>query len=337
MKIDLTALARLVDAEISGGDPHRIISGVDSLKDAAAGDVAFYASGKYKDELAATKAGWVLFGEDSRTDAASYHGDKLFTKNVRSSWIKVLRFKERDMVSHPKGVSAKADIATSVRLGAGVSVGSFTVIGEDTLVADNTVIYAQCYIGSDVTIGKDCVIYPRVTVREGAIIGDRVIIHPGTVIGADGYGYVQVEGRHEKVPQLGIVEIQDDVELGANVAVDRAALGRTVVGAGTKVDNMVHIAHNVQIGKNCLFIAQSGVAGSTIIGNNVIVGGQSAIRDNVEIGDGVIIGPQAGVIGNLKSGEVVFGTPCIDIKESMRLSALYRKLPEMYKKFKSLP
>lgn len=336
MEITLSELIQSLGEGKLEGDPNGVVSGVSSLAQATSKDISFYGSSKYKEELAGTKAGCVFFEQELVQDAALYQGNKIFVNNARWAWTKILRIWEQGLRSSPRGISAKAEIAPSARLGSNVDVGAFSVIEEDVVIAGNTTIYPQCYIGARVAIGSGCIIYPQVTIREGCIIGDRVIIQPGAVIGADGYGFIQVNGKHEKIPQIGIVEIQSDVEIGANCAIDRSNVDRTTIGEGSKFDNLVHIAHNVQIGKHCLLVAQAGIAGSTEVGNGVVVGGQSAIRDNVTIADGVIIGPQAGVTRSVKSGEVLFGTPAIDIKESIKITALARKLPEIYEAVKKL-
>jgi UDP-3-O-[3-hydroxymyristoyl] glucosamine N-acyltransferase len=185
-------------------------------------------------------------------------------------------------------------------------------------------------------IGADCTCYPNVTIREATVIGQRVVIHGGAVIGSDGFGYVQHEGRHLKVPQLGRVVIEDDVELGANVTVDRATFGRTVIGRGTKVDNLVQIGHNVTIGPHSILVAQAGIAGSTRLGSHVIVGGQAGLVDHLEIGDRVMVGAQAGVMRSVSEGQIVAGTPAAPHDVALRAHALLLRLPELRQQVREL-
>ncbi|MFC1522757.1 UDP-3-O-(3-hydroxymyristoyl)glucosamine N-acyltransferase [Elusimicrobiota bacterium] len=336
MKLTLSEVIKLIGEGTLEGDANYNIQGIASLKDAGSADISFYSSSTavLKEQLAKTKAGAILFGPDLKEDAELYKGNRISVLNVRLAWTKLLQVREKELRKPRQGISPKADIASSAKIGANVSIGAFCVIEENVVIGANTAIHPYTFIGDNVRIGDDCLIYPRVVIREGCTLGNRGIIHAGAVIGSDGYGFVNVNGKHEKVPQIGIVEIHDDVEIGANCCIDRATTGKTIIGEGTKFDNAVHIGHNVTIGKHCLLVAQAGIAGSTTVGDDVIIGGQAAIRDNVSIGDKAIIGPQTGIIGNVKSGEVLFGTPGIDIKESIKLSAFYRKLPEMYRAFK---
>ena len=196
--------------------------------------------------------------------------------------------------------------------------------------------YPGVFIGDNATIGDDTVLYPNVTVREGCRIGSRVIIHSGTVIGSDGFGYVQHEGRHHKIPQLGIVCIEDDVELGANVTVDRATFGRTVIKRGTKVDNLVQVAHNVSIGEHSILVAQVGIAGSTRLGHHVIVGGQAGLADHLEIGDQVMIAARSGVNRSLTGNQIVSGAPVMPHEVAMKAMAVIPRLPELRRQLRDL-
>ncbi len=218
----------------------------------------------------------------------------------------------------PHGIHPTAVIAPGAKLAPGVAVGAHTVIEDGAVIAEGCVIYANCYVGHEAHLGKDCLIYPQVVLREKVSLGNRVIIHSGTVIGSDGFGYVTVDGKHMKIPQVGTVLIEDDVEIGANVTIDRARFDKTIIGEGTKIDNLVQIAHNVTIGKHCLVVAQSGIAGSTKIGNYVILAAQAGLVGHIEIGDGAVVAAQSGVSKSIKAGEQVFGSPAQPIKEALQ-------------------
>ncbi len=203
-------------------------------------------------------------------------------------------------------------------------------------IGSGTIIYPGCYIGHNVRIGNDCLIYANVVLREDTQIGDRVIIQPGAVIGSDGYGFAALNGKHYKVPQIGNVVVEQDVEIGANVTIDRATTGETRIGEGTKIDNLVHIAHNVMIGRNCLIVAQVGISGSTKIGNSVTLAGQVGVTGHLTIGDNAVITAQSGVMSDVKPGEVLFGSPVRPMKQAMKLQAIYGKLDEIYETIKQV-
>ncbi|MDI6642137.1 MAG: UDP-3-O-(3-hydroxymyristoyl)glucosamine N-acyltransferase, partial [Elusimicrobiota bacterium] len=229
------------------------------------------------------------------------------------------------------GIHQTAIISKSAKLGENVTIGPYTIIEADVSVGENTVISANCYIGRNSTIGKKCFIYPQVVIRENVTIGNEVIIHSGTVIGSDGFGYFKMQENthmltHIKIPQIGTVEIEDNVEIGACVTIDRATTGKTVIGSGTKIDNLVQIGHNVKIGKNCIIVSQAGIAGSVKIGNNVTIAGQAGIKDHIIIGDGAVVAAQSGVIGDVKHGEIVSGYPARPHKEALKVQAFINKL-----------
>ena len=207
-----------------------------------------------------------------------------------------------------------------------------------TRIGEGTAIFPQCYIGKNAKIGTQSLFYPQVVLREECEVGDRCIVHPGTVIGSDGYGFVwnPSQNRHHKIPQIGRVILEEDVEVGANVTIDRATLGETRIGAGTKIDNLVQIAHNVRTGKNCLIIAQVGISGSTRIGNQVTLAGQVGVAGHITIGDGAIIAGKSGVMGNIPEKSIYFGYPARPHREAMKLQALFGKLPEFFESLKAI-
>lgn len=237
---------------------------------------------------------------------------------------------------HPfSGISKRAEIAEDVVLGEGVSVGAFAVICSGVKIGANSVLYPNVFVGSNVKIGKDCIIYNNVSIMENSIIGDRVIIHPGAVIGADGFGYVSEAGAHKKIPQVGNVQIGDDVEIGANTTIDRATIGTTKVGRGAKIDNLVQIGHNVTIGDNTIIIAQVGIGGSSAIGESVILAGQAGVSDHTTIEAGSVIGAQSGVTGRL-SKNVYIGTPARPYRQVARAYEILHILPELKERIERL-
>ncbi|MCP9452969.1 MAG: UDP-3-O-(3-hydroxymyristoyl)glucosamine N-acyltransferase [Nitrospira sp.] len=238
--------------------------------------------------------------------------------------------------SPPRGISKDLVQGTDVTIGPDVSIWPFVTLGDRVTIGARVTLYPGVFVGSDCTIGDDSVLYPNVVVREGCTIGSRVIIHSGTVIGADGFGYVQHEGRHHKIPQLGGVVIEDDVELGANVTVDRATLGVTRVKQGTKVDNLVQIAHNVTVGEHCIIVAQVGIAGSTTIGHHVMIGGQAGLSDHIQIGDYVMIAAKAGVNRSVESNQVVGGIPALPRERALKVQGVFHHLPELHQLVRNL-
>ncbi len=237
---------------------------------------------------------------------------------------------------HPyTGVSQRADIGEEVLLGEGVTIGPFAVIGRGSQIGARTVIYPGVYIGSNVKIGEDCILYSNVNVMDDCVIGNRVVLHAGAVIGADGFGFVFDKGRHLKIPQVGNVEIQEDVEVGANTTIDRATLGTTTIGKGTKIDNLVQIGHNVSIGANSIIVAQAGIGGSSKIGQSVIIAGQAGVSDHCEIESGSVIGAQAGVTGRLQKN-IYVGTPGKPYKKVIKAYDLFPILPELKHRIEKL-
>ncbi len=236
----------------------------------------------------------------------------------------------------PRGVASDVTQGTDVRIGADPSIWPFVTLGDRVTIGARVTLYPGVFVGSDSTIGDDAVLYPNVVVREGCSLGARVIVHSGTVIGADGFGYVQHQGRHHKIPQLGGVIIEDDVELGANVTIDRATLGHTIIKQGTKVDNLVQIAHNVSVGEHSIVVAQVGIAGSTTVGHHVMIGGQAGLGDHIHVGDQVMIAARAGVNRSLEPNQIVSGAPVMPHETWMKAQAVIPRLPELRQLVRSL-
>jgi UDP-3-O-[3-hydroxymyristoyl] glucosamine N-acyltransferase len=252
------------------------------------------------------------------------------------AFAKVVSLVLPDDTKRPSGLHPTAIVSPTAKLGKNVAVGAYTVIDDKAQIGEGTIIYSGCYIGSNTKIGKDCLIYPHVSIRERIEIGDRVIIHCGTVIGSDGFGFAAVKGVQEKIPQIGTVLVEDDVEIGANVTIDRARFDKTIIGRGTKIDNLVQIAHNVIIGENCIIVAQAGISGSTVLGKNVTLAGQAGLVGHINIGDGAICAAQSGVTKSVPPNTMVSGYPAKPHEVAKRVNACVQSLPELYKKIKEL-
>lgn len=331
MKLTLSDIARLVGGELRG-DGALVVEGAASLKEATEKDISFLGNPKYASDLATTRAACVLVPPSVALNGRA----AIVLKNPPYGWAKVLEVLGAERQKHPTGVHPTAVVAPSARLGKNVALGPFVVVEERAQIGDNTVIYARGYVGHDTIVGADCLIYPGVTLREHVRVGNRCIFQPGVVIGSDGFGFTVHQGKHYKIPQVGGVEIGDDVEIQANTTVDRAAVGVTQIGAGTKIDNLVQVAHNVEIGENCLIVALTGIAGSVKIGNSVTLAAQVGVAGHLSVGDGVTVGARGGISHDIKPREVVWGSPAQPIKDELKMLALMRRLPELFEEFKKL-
>jgi len=312
------------------GNPETEITGVSGIEDAKEGDITFVSSPKYLKLITKCNATCIIvkeFIEDTLTT-------QFKTSNPYYAFAKAIEcFYSKP--SFRTGISSMAAVSDSVVCGKNISIFPFAHISDNVTVGDDTVIQSGVFIGKNTKIGMECMIYPNVVIREDIIIGNRVIIHPGTVIGSDGFGYVFENDEHYKIPQVGGVIIEDDVEIGSNVSVDRATLGNTIIGRGTKIDNLAQIAHNVKIGEKSLIIAQVGIGGSSEIGNFVTIAGQAAISDHTTIESGTLIGGKSGITGYISRG-AYSGCPAIPHKNWLRSQSLFAKLPEMNRKLKEL-
>ncbi len=324
MEKTVREIAGVIGATVQG-DAEVKIRAVRGIEEAAAGDLVVLTNKKLIASLEKTCASAAIIPSDVGAPLKTV----LKVANPTLALAQVLRLFYPDSIPHPRGIHPTALIGEGVRLGKDVALGPYTVIGDACAIGDRTVIYGGVHIGPETTIGSDGVIYPRVTVRERIRIGDRVIIHPGAVIGADGYGFASTEKGHEKIPQVGTVIIEDDVEIGANVCIDRATLEASVIGRGTKFDNLVQIGHNVVIGPNCLIISQVGISGSVQIGRNVVLAGQVGVRDHVTLSDGVRVGGQAGIGWSLTEAGDYIGSPAIPRDRFWEIQACLGQLPEL--------
>lgn len=325
MDRSLQELADFLDGRVIG-DPLIRIRGLGTLETAGEGQITFLANPKYAFKVATTKASAVVLS----SEAISYGCNAIVVENPYLAFAKLLTlFTTRPR--RAKGVMKGAFVGEDVIIGGEVSVYPGTVIGDGVRIGDRVTLYPNVTLYEGVVLGDDVTLHAGVSVREGCRIGNRVIIHNGTVIGSDGFGYAPDGNSWYKIPQIGIVAIEDDVEIGANVTIDRAALEMTRIGRGTKIDNLVQVAHNCVIGEDCVIVAQAGIAGSARLGKNVTLGGQVAIVGHITIGDHAMISGQSGVMGNVAAGEVLSGTPAIPHYTRLKSAAIFPHLPEMRK------
>ena len=330
MQKTLGEIADIVNGEIIG-DANLVITGICGIKEAQEGDLTFLANSKYGPLVDKTKASAVLV--DRRTHVSK---PAIRTDNPSLAFAKVASLVVGDEVFYCQGIHSTAVIGKDTNLAQGINVGPYAVIEDQVSVGEGAMIGAGCFIGHKTTVGKGCLIYPHTTIRERVQIGNRVIIHSGTVIGSDGFGFVDVQGAHEKIPQIGTVVIEDDVEIGANVTIDRARFDKTFIGRGTKIDNLVQIAHNVQIGENCIIVAQVGISGSSKVEKNAILAGQVGVVGHLTIGEGAIIAAQSGVSKSIPPHTKVFGSPAKPHALALRVNACIQKLPEYVKTIQGL-
>jgi len=307
-----------------------IITGIASLAEACPGQISFYADPRFKDLLQSTKASAIL----TEQPLAGSQGSQVIVRNPVLAYARAAAL----FAPLPRevGVSKKAFISESAVIGTNASIYPMAYIGEKAVVGDSVILFPGVFVGDRVKIGSRTVLYPNVTVMNDCVIGNEVIIHAGTVIGSDGFGFVRDGSVHVKIPQLGIVQIDDHVEIGANNCIDRAALGKTWIKRGVKTDNLVQIAHNVVIGEDTLLVAQAAIGGSVSVGNQVVIGGQAAIRDHLQVQDRAMIGSQSGVAKSLGEGEIVSGSPAIPHRLWLKTSALIPLLPDWVARLRRL-
>ena len=330
MKLSLKKIANLVGGNVIGNDSF-IIEGINSLDTAAQGEISFFADRKYKESLRKTKASAIIVSEENLL----FKGLQVVVSNPALAYAKVASIFAPPVPRYP-GISEQAVLHDSTRIGKNVSIYPLVYVGEEALIGDGVIMFPGVFIGDRVKVGNGTIIYPNVTILHDCQIGKNVIINAGTVIGSDGFGFVRDGAVSVKIPQIGMVQIDDDVEIGANSCIDRAASGKTWVKRGVKTDNFVHVAHNVIIGEDTIVVAQVAISGSVHIGRQVIIGGQVAISDHVEIGDRVMIGSQSGVPKSIPSGEVVSGTPAMPHRLWLKTSGIIRRLPQFSEHLRDL-
>ena len=317
------------------GDPKAVVHGVADLRAARAGQLSFAVKPRYLSAVAASAAAAVIVPQDAAIAAPK--PALLRVADPDSAFAAACALFAPPPVVMPRGVHPQASVSPQAKLGADVSVGAFAVVEAGAELGAGTTLYPQTYVGHEAKLGRDCLLYPFASVRERCALGDRVILHNGAVIGSDGFGYaVDAQGVRTKIPQTGIVVLEDDVEIGANATVDRARFGETRIGKGTKVDNLVMIAHNCVIGEHSVLCSQVGLAGTTTLGKHVICAGQAGLAGHLTVGDGAVIGAQAGVPSDLPGGQMYLGAPAVPRLEFGKSLAHVAGLPKLKEHVKNL-
>jgi len=324
--LKLTEIAERLECRLEG-DGEIDIARMAGIAEARAGDLTFFANPKYAAALRATHASAVILGETAEAAPCAM----LRAGNPYFAFARAMElFAPR--ATPPAGVHRLADVAATAVVDAAASIGAFVSIGDGARVGARTILYPHVTVGAGASIGDDCVIHARVSIRERVVVGDRVVVQDGAVIGSDGFGFAQrPDGTHHKIPQIGGVTIEDDVEIGANSAIDRPAVGETRIGAGTKIDNLVQIAHGVKIGRDVLLAAQVGIAGSSTLEDNVTLAGQVGVAGHLTLGKGVIATAQSGIPNSVDAGSLISGYPAIDNRDWLKSSAVFKRLPELKK------
>ena len=314
------------------GDGNSPIYGVASIEDAREGDLTFLANEKYRPFLDSTGATAVLVDRDTSSPGRTLiQVDQPYLAFAQTLTLLAEQWGKPKGGMHPTAV-----LGEDVELGEDVTVMAFAVLDDHVKVKSRTVIYPHVYVGKQSVIGCDCIVYSHVSLRERVTVGDRVIIHAGTVIGSDGFGFAQDQGVNVKIPQVGTVVLEDDVEIGSNVSIDRGTMGRTIIGKGTKLDNLIQVGHNVSVGENCIIVSQTGISGSTKVGKGVMIGGQVGIVGHITLGDGSKVTARSGVSKNVKPGSVVMGAPARPMRQEQLVQAYTRRLPDLFKEVEEL-
>jgi len=313
------------------GDGDVTISGVAAIEEAQPGDLTFISIPKYLSMLSATRASAVIVSPN----VTQRDKPLLSVANPYLAFAKILSLYTQKAYK-PKGIDPQAWISPTARMGKEVTVYPFVCVGDRCSIGDRVTLYPGVSVGEDSSIGDESILHAHVSIYPGTIIGKRVILHSGVVIGSDGFGYVKDGTKNVKIPQVGHVEIEDDVEIGANTTVDRAVLGKTVIHRGVKIDNLVQVAHNVVVGEDSIIVAQVGISGSTKIGSNVTLAGQVGLAGHLTLGDNVMVGAQSGVMNDLPPNSAYTGTPAIPHREQLRVVSATLKLPEMRKTLKEI-
>ena len=329
----LGELADIVDGQVIG-DRNLVITGVTGIKDSCRGKLTFLANPKYESFLSVTKASAIIASDDI---SDKYSGSIIKIDNPYLAFFKVVKlFDTPHVEKYKRGIDKSISVGENVKLGEYIHISMNVHLGDNVKIGNGVTVLPFVYIGDDVEIGDDCLIYPNVTIREGCRIGDRVIIHSGAVIGSDGFGYAH-EGRvQKKIPQIGIVVVENDVEIGANTTIDRSTMGKTIIKEGTKIDNLVQVAHNVVIGENSIIAAQAGISGSTELGNGVVLAGQSGLVGHIIIGDNAKVGAQSGVTKSIPADTIVSGYPAREHTIARKIYAASVRLPNLLKEFRDL-
>jgi UDP-3-O-[3-hydroxymyristoyl] glucosamine N-acyltransferase len=323
----LGELAQYVDGQIIG-NPGIMIKSASTLERAGEGDISFLANIKYEKLVQKTKAGAVIVGREyTNTSGVAL----LVAEDPYYAFMQILVLLHGHRKHKKVDISPRASICDTARIGADCQIHNFVTIEDNAKVGNNCILYPGVYIGADAQVGNDCIIYPNVTIYDGCRIGNRVIIQANAVIGEDGFGFATHKGVHHKIPQVGIVIIEDDVEIGSCCAIERGTLGDTVIGQGSKLSDLVAIGHGARIGPHCLLVPQVGIAGSATLGHHCVIGGQVGIIGHINVGNCVMVGAKAGVINDVPDGKVLAGVPAIDAGKAKRAYSLIEDLPEIRK------
>lgn len=326
----LKEIARTLDAQVVGDDT-TIVNSMAGIDEAEQGQLTFVANPRYRKKLLTTRASAAIVPPDVGEVPLAL----LVAPDPYLAFAKALE------LLHPQslpesGISPDSRIHPSAQMGEGVTVFPFVYVGRNASIGARSILYPFSYIGEGARVGEDCTIHSHVSIREGCILGNRVILHSGVVVGSDGFGFAPQGHQHRKIPQIGIVHIEDDVEIGAGSCIDRATMGRTEIGRGTKIDNLVQIAHNVQIGEDVILVSQVGISGSTSVGDRAVIGGQVGVVGHIRIGKDVKIGAKSGIHSPIKDGKVIAGIPGMDYPNFLRTIAIFKNLPKMREKLLAL-
>ena len=330
MEIPLKEIARAVGGKVLGDDT-LMISGINSLDEAGPGDICFFADRRYKTSLTNTKATALIVAEEN----SLFKGPQVIVADPNLAYVRVAGLLAPPVPRY-HGISKRSFVHKKSRIGENVSIYPMVYVGKDAVIGDDTILFPGVFVGERVVIGKRTLVYPNVSILQDCVIGNDVILHAGTVIGGDGFGFTREGSVPVKIPQIGTVQIDDEVEIGSNNCIDRAALGKTWIKRRVKTDNLVQIAHNVIIGENTVIVAQAGISGSVSVGSNVVIGGQVGIIDHLDIGDRAMIGSQSGVAKSVPAGEIVSGYPAMPHRLFLRTSGLIMRLPQLNKRLRHL-
>ncbi len=334
MEYTAQEIANILKGEVEG-DPETKVNGFSKIDEGQKGTISFIANPKYNKYISNTDASVVLVNKDFSTDGP-VNSTLIKVDDAYTAFAKLLTLQDNHDIPDT-GISNSAKIKSSATLGDNVSLNEHVYIGENATIEDDVKILPNCYIGDNVTVKKGTILYPDVKVYHSCIIGAKCIIHAGVVIGSDGFGFApQSNNQYDKIPQVGNVIIEDKVEIGANTCIDRATIGSTIIRKGVKLDNLIQIAHNVEIGENTVIAAQTGIAGSTKIGKDCMIGGQVGIVGHLKIGDRVRIAAQSGISSHVKNDMVIQGSPAFDFGKYQKSYVLFRKLPDLYQKINEL-
>lgn len=328
MEFTAKQIAEFVQGKVEGNELATINSFA-KIEEGRTGAISFLSNPKYTHYLYETLSSVVLVNDDLELEHP-VEATLIRVKNAYEAVARLLQLYE-SMKPRKKGIDPLASISPTAKIGNNAYIGAFAVVGDGVVIGENVQIHPHTVIGDGVQMGDNCQLYPHVTIYHGCRLGNNVTIHAGSVIGADGFGFAPGEKGYDKIPQIGIVVIEDNVEIGANSCIDRSTMGQTVIHQGVKMDNLIQVAHNCEVGENTVISAQVGLAGSTKVGQWCMIGGQAGLAGHLTVGDKTFVGAQTGIIGSIKGNEKLFGTPSMEPKAFFRSQAVYRRLPEIYK------